>query len=135
MNIIKELKDFIMGLEAKLQADPEVQKVEAEVKTVVKATATELKAIAGTGWNYIANHGLQALYALAQEALLAMQPGVGWTTLLVQLGKDAVQKGVKIVEGAEAVVAAQAQADLIAAGKLPAPDVAAKAAANDSSAV
>jgi len=92
----------------------------------IKAAQNEAHDVIHTGEDYIRVHGLQDLAILAETFVMALVPGGSWTGMLASLKAQAVTQGIALVDGAEAVVAAKVQSDLIATGKLPAP--AAKAA-------
>jgi hypothetical protein len=91
------------------------------VQTEVKAAENDAHAIVSDAASYIKANGLSDLEALAITFVSAMVPGASWTVMLGSLKAQAVTDGVKLVEGAEAVVASKAQADLLAQGKIAAP--------------
>lgn len=95
---------------AKFEANDVVQAVETDVEEAGKATL-----------DYIKTNGLQDLYQIALTVVGAALPGGSWTGVLASIEAQAVTDGKQLIQGATAVVAAQAQADLIAAGKLALP--------------
>lgn len=110
--IITEIEDFLSGLKAKLS--PAVQE---EVKVV----ENEGHAIITDAVTYIKANGLQDLEKLAITFVTALAPGASWGAMLLALKAQAITDGITLVQGAEAVVAAKVQGDLIAVGTLPAP--------------
>lgn len=106
--IIIEIETLLGKLKAAVT--PAVETAEADVVSAGKATL-----------DYIKTNGLQDLYQLALTAVAAAVPGASWTAVLASIEAQAVADGKQLASGATAVVAAQAQADLIAAGKLLAP--------------
>lgn len=92
-----------------------------ETVPVVNTVVIDIEEAATATINYIKANGLQDLYQLALLAVTALAPGASWGAMLASLEAQALADGKKLVAGATAVVAAQAQADLIAAGKLLPP--------------
>lgn len=88
---------------------------------VVKTVETDVENVAVAGWNYIKANGLTDAYNIALGLLTGAAAGASWTTLLSTLKTDVTTAGTSLASGAESVVLGQAQADLIAAGKLIAP--------------
>lgn len=107
---IKEIEADISALYNKFQANPTVH--EAEV---------EAKAIEHSAVDYIKNNGLTALYQIALGALTGAVTGTPWATIGATVVSQGEAAGIQIAKGAESIVMAQAQADLVAAGKLIAP--------------
>ena len=70
------------------------------------------------------------MYALAKAALLGAATGTPWATIAATVVTQGEAAGIQIAKGAETIVLAQAQADLIAAGNLVAPSTGAVVAAN-----
>lgn len=105
----------------------DVENIPAEIKSwistspVVQTIETDAEAIGTSALNFIKTNGLQDLYQIALTLVSAAIPGASWATTLSSIEAQAVTDGKQLVTGATAVVAAQAQADLIAAGKLVAP--------------
>ncbi len=91
------------------------------VQAEVKAVENEAHAIVTDAVTYIKANGLADLEAIALTVVSAMVPGTSWGAVLTAVKTQAVTDGVKLLDGAEAVVAAKVQADLIAVGKLAAP--------------
>jgi len=101
----------------------EIESVVAKWKTVpvVGTVVTDVEEAGAATISYVKAHGLQDLYQLAIIAVSALAPGASWAAMLASLEAQALADGKQLVKGATAVVAAQAQADLIAAGKLLPP--------------
>lgn len=105
----------------------EVEQIPDEIKQwfetspLVQKVATEAEALELSGWNYIKTNGLQAGYQLAVELLTGAATGTPWLTLGADLLAKAEAAGIAILKGAESILLAQAQSDLIAAGQLIAP--------------
>lgn len=89
--------------------------------TAVETAVTNAENIGGAGWAYIKTNGWTDLYQIALTIVGAALPGASWGGILASIEAQAVTDGHNLVSGAAAVVAAQAQADLIAAGKLLPP--------------
>lgn len=107
--------EVISGIESliaklKTSATPAVQVVEVE--------AMKLGSIA---WESIKTKGLQDIYQLALDALPLVIPGTAWTATLANLGVEALKMGKDMLWSELAAIGAQAQADLITAGKLLPP--------------
>lgn len=105
-HFIAELKSLV----TKWEGEPVIGTVITDVVNAGEAAASYVKA-----------NGLQDLYQLALIAVAALAPGASWEGMLVALEAQALADGKTLVKGATAVVSAQAQADLIAAGKLLPP--------------
>lgn len=103
----------------------EIETLFDKLKTALapaEATAVaDIETIGKSALDYIKTNGLQDLYQLALVAVSAMVPGASWSATLASIEAQAIADGKQLVQGATAVVAAQAQADLIAAGKLLPP--------------
>lgn len=104
---------------AKLEAI--IQDIKDDFKPEVKAVENDVKAIGAATLSYIETNALQDAYQIALTVVEAAVPGASWGSILTNILALATADGKQIVKGAEAVVAAQAQADLIAAGKIIAP--------------
>lgn len=89
-----------------------------ETAPVVQTVETDVKAIAGAAWAYIKSNGLTDLIGIAESALAGAATGTPYTAILATVVTQGKAAGLQIEQGAEAIVVAQAQADLIAAGKL-----------------
>ena len=95
---------------AKLKASSAVQTVESDVESIGSSALA-----------YIKTNGLTDLYQIAIAALTGAATGTPWTTIGATVVSQGETAGITIAKGAETIVLAQAQADLIAAGKLVAP--------------
>lgn len=95
----------------------------AEIKgsTAVETAIADAENIGGAGWAYVKTNGLTDIYQIALGVLAAAVPGASWVGILASVEAQAVTAGKALVTGAAAVVTAQAQADLISAGKLLPP--------------
>lgn len=111
--IIEEIEAFAASLRAKYA--PEVKVVENDVHGIITDAVS-----------YIKVNGLADLEQIAISLVAAMVPGTSWPLVLAAIKAQAIAAGVKLLDGAEAVVAAKAQSDLIAMGTI-APPVAAPA--------
>ncbi len=89
--------------------------------TAVKTATADAENIGGAGWAFIKTNGLHDLYQIALTLVAAAIPGASWTGILASIEAQAVVDGKQLLQGYVAVVAATAQADLIASGKLAAP--------------
>ncbi len=89
--------------------------------TAVETAVADVENIGGAGWAYVKTNGLQDIYQIALGVLAAAIPGASWTGILASVEAQAISAGKTLVTGAAAVVTAQAQADLISAGKLLPP--------------
>lgn len=99
----------------------EVIKLEAAFGPEVKAVEADAKAIGTATLNFIKTQGLQDLYQIALAALTGAATGTPWATVAATVVSQGEAAGMTIAKGAETIVLAQAQADLISAGKLIAP--------------
>ncbi len=97
----------------------------SEAQAEVKAVENEAHTIITDAVSYIKANGLHDLETLAITFVSALVPGASWSAMLGALKTQAVADGVTLVEGAEAVVAAKVQADLLVQGKIAAPVAAA----------
>lgn len=107
---LESIKEAAIDLLHKIEGNPVVQTVVADAKDVESVS-----------WNWLKTNGLQDLYQIALALVGAAVPGTNWTTILANIEAQAIADGKQLVAGASAVAAAQAQADLIAAGKLLPP--------------
>lgn len=99
----------------------EAAKLEAEFAPEIKTVENDAHEIVTDAVSYIKANGLQDLEQIALTIVAAMVPGASWTGVLANVKAQAVTDGVKLLEGAEAIVAAKVQADLIAIGSIAAP--------------
>lgn len=95
---------------AKFESNPTVETVENDVK-----------AIGVSALNYIKSNGLTDLYNIALSALTGAATGTSFATVAATVVKQGEEAGITIAKGAESVVLAQAQADLVAQGAIVAP--------------
>jgi hypothetical protein len=104
---------------AALIADAEalLAKLKAEFSPEIKVAENDAHAIVSDAASYIKTNGLQDLYQIALTLVGGMAPGASWATVLTSIVTQATADGKTLLAGAEGVVAAQAQADLLAAGK------------------
>ncbi len=93
----------------------------AKFRPEIKIVENDAHAIVSASVSYIEKNGLQALYGLATALLTGAVTGTPWAELGASLVTQAETAGIAIAKGAETIVLGQAQADLIAAGKLIAP--------------
>jgi phage host-nuclease inhibitor protein Gam len=98
-----------------------VAKIKAEFTPQIKTAENDLKAIGASALSYIESNGLTALYSIATAALSGAATGTPFTSILADVVTQGEAAGITIAKGAEAVVVAQAQADLVAAGSLASP--------------
>lgn len=103
-----------------IEADAKALWLKISGNTAVKAVEADVEAIGTATVSYIKTNGLQDLYQLAL-GLLPTLVGAPWGATLAALEAKALEMGKVLLTGASAIVASQAQADLIAAGKLIAP--------------
>lgn len=108
MSFVNELKDLI-------------EQVEAAILPAKKAIENEAHALENTAWTYIKTNGLHDLYQIAVSAVQAATAAQPWGEVLAFIEQQALAEGKQLLQGAVALVAAQAQADLIAGGKIAAP--------------
>jgi hypothetical protein len=109
MSVIEDIETEISEIFSRMKSSPAVQAVETDIKSIATATVS-----------YIKSNGLEDIYQLALEALPALT-GQPWLTVLAKIEADAITAGKTLAKGASAIVASQAQADLLAAGTLTAP--------------
>lgn len=107
---IQEIKDDIVALYNKFQDNPVVH--EAEIKA---------KAIGSSSLTYIETNALHDFYQICLALLAGAATGTPWATLGATAVAQGEAAGIAIAKGAESIVLAQAQADLIAAGTIVAP--------------
>lgn len=106
--IISEFETFLADLKAKFSPE-------------IKTAENDVKAIGASALSYIESNGLTDLYTIAMSVLTGAAAGTPYTTVLASVVTQGEAAGISIAKGAEAVVVAQAQADLIAAGTLVSP--------------
>ncbi len=104
-----------------LDVEDFINKIKAEFQPEVKAVENDVKAAGSAALAYIEKNGLQDLYQIALTVVGAAATGTPWGTVLATVVSTAVTDGKAIEAGAVAVVTAQAQADLVAAGTLLPP--------------
>jgi hypothetical protein len=95
---------------AKFESNPDVETVE-----------TDAKAIGVSALNYIKSNGLTDLYNIALAALTSAATGTSFAAVAATVVSQGEAAGITIAKGAESVVLAQAQADLVAQGAIVAP--------------
>ncbi len=93
----------------------------AKESTVVQTVETDAVAIGTATLNFIKTNGLTDLYNIALAALTGAATGTPWATIGATVVTQGEAAGISIAKGAESIVLAQAQADLIAAGTIVAP--------------
>lgn len=96
-------------------------KLKADTAPEVAAVETDVEAAGSAAWAYIKANGLTDLIAIAKSALLGVATGTSYATILATVVTEGESAGITIAKGAESIVVAAAQADLIAVGQLPAP--------------
>lgn len=106
--LIEEGEAWIAKLKSHLSAS-----TRADIKDVQNAGHE----IVADAVSYIKVNGLHDLEQLALTLVAAMVPGASWVATLATIKSQAIADGIAIIDGAEAVVAAKVQADLLAAGK------------------
>jgi hypothetical protein len=106
--IITELEGFLAGLKTKYTPE-------------IKTAENDVKAIGSSALNYIETNGLKDLYTIAMSVLAGTAAGTPWATTMATVVTQGEAAGIAIAKGAESVVLAQAQADMIAAGQLLPP--------------
>lgn len=110
MSFIQELENDVTALLGKIKSS-------AAVKTV----ETDVQAIGKSALSYIENNGLKDLYQIALAALTGAATGTPFAAIGATVLKQGEAAGISIAKGAEGIVLAQAQADLVAAGSLASP--------------
>jgi len=112
LEIITDIENLLAKAKALLSpaAVAEVKTIENEGHTIVADAVSYIKA-----------NGLHDLEQLAITFVGALASGASWTGMLTALKAQAVTDGITLVEGAEAIVAAKVQADLLVQGKTPIP--------------
>lgn len=105
-DLVAELKSLL----SRFEAAPAVQTVETDVKDIASAS-----------WNWLKTNGMQDVYQIALTLVGGALPGASWMATIASVEAQAVTDGIALVKGTGAIAAAQAQADLIAAGKLLPP--------------
>lgn len=114
---------------SEIEADAEALLAKIKGNAVVKTVEEDAKAIGSSALAYIKANGGTALYNIAMSVLVGAATGTPWATVGATVVTQAEAAGISIAKGAESVVLAQAQADLVAAGKLIAPTTGAVVAA------
>jgi hypothetical protein len=111
-NILTEIEDEAETLydDAKSAVSPAITVAKADLSAAGSATAS-----------YIKTNVLDDAYQIAVSVVGGAVVGQPWTTTLATIVTEVKAAGKTIVAGAEAILGAQAQADLIAAGKLLPP--------------
>lgn len=99
--------------------DAFIASLKAEFTPEIKTVENDAKAIGASALAYIENNGLNDLYTIATSVLSSVASGTAWGTVLSAVVTQGEAAGITIVKGAESVVVAQAQADLIAIGTIP----------------
>ena len=97
----------------------ELAKIEGN--SVVQAVETDAEAIGASALAYIKSNALASLYQIALSVLTGAATGTPWATIGATVVSQGEAAGITIAKGAESIVLAQAEADLIAQGKLIAP--------------
>lgn len=92
-----------------------------EGNSTVETIETDAKAIGASALSYIKSNGLTDLYQIALAVLTGAATGTPWATIGATVVSQGEAAGISIAKGAESVVIAQAQADLVAQGALVAP--------------
>lgn len=110
MSFIQELENDVSNLLGKIKSN-------ASVKTV----ETDVVAIGKSALSYIESNGLTDLYKIALAALTGAATGTSFAAIGATVLQQGEQAGIQIAKGAEGIVLAQAQADLVAAGSLVSP--------------
>jgi len=109
-----------MSILSEIEADAEALLAKIKDNTIVETAVGDAKAIESASVSYLKANGLQDIYQLALDFLPALL-GQPWGTVVAKVGTEAVAMGKTLTEGEKALIASQAQADLIAAGKLLTP--------------
>jgi hypothetical protein len=102
-------------------AEALVEKIKAEFSPAVKIAENDAHDIVSKAWTYIKTNGLEDAYQIALTIVGGAVAGTPWVTTLAAVEAAVVEGGKAIEKGAVAVVAAQAQADLISVGTLLPP--------------
>lgn len=89
--------------------------------SIVETVETDAVAIGTSALAYIKTNGLTDLYQIAMSVLTGAATGTPWATIGATVVSQGEAAGISIAKGAESVVLAQAQADLIAAGTIVSP--------------
>lgn len=101
--------------------EAELAKAKAALSPAEAVVVSDAEAIGDAAFNYIKTNGLADLYKIATAALLGAVTGTPWATIATSVVSQGEAAGITIAKGAESIVLASAQADLIAAGQLVAP--------------
>ena len=94
-----------------------IVRLESEFQPEIKTAENDAHAVVTDAVSYIKVNGLQDLEQIALTLVAAMVPGASWTGVLAAIVAQAKTDGVKLLDGAEAIVAAKVQGDLLAIGK------------------
>ena len=108
--IITDIEEDVDALVAKIKGSTTATVIVQDVEDIGSATL-----------NYIKNNGLTALYQIAMSALTGAATGTSFTAIGASVLAQGEAAGITIAKGAEGIVLAQAQADLVAAGTLISP--------------
>jgi hypothetical protein len=103
--------------------EEDVDALVAKIKGSTAATVVvqDAEAIGSATLAYIKNNGLTDLYNIALAALTGAATGTSFATVAATVVTQGEAAGITIAKGAEGIVLAQAQADLVAAGTLISP--------------
>lgn len=104
-----------------IEEDFDALKAKIEGNTTATVIIQKAEDIGVATWDYIKANGLTALYSMATALLAGAATGTPFTVLAANLVSQAETAGISIAKGAESIVLAQAQADLVAAGQLASP--------------
>ena len=104
------IEEKIAAIFAEVKATPIVAAVETDIKTAGLATL-----------NYVEKNGLQAAYQIALSVVAAATAGTPWGVIISAIETQALAAGKTLASGAGSILAAQAQADLVALGTIAAP--------------
>ena len=102
----------------------ELVKFEGEAAPAVAVVEADVEAAGSATFNYIKTNGLSDLYQAALAIVAGFATGTPWGVVLAAVEAQAVTDGKQLLDGASAIIAGQAQSDLIAVGKLIAPTAA-----------
>jgi hypothetical protein len=103
--------------------EEDVDALVAKIKGSTAATVVvqDAEAIGSATLAYIKNNGLTDLYNIALAALTGAATGTSFATVAATVVTQGEAAGITIAKGAEALVLAQAQADLVAVGTIVSP--------------
>lgn len=102
------------------EAEAFLAKLRAEFSPEIKTVENEAHAIITDAVSYIKVNGLHDLEQIALTLVANMIPGTSWAALLTNIKTQAIADGVKLLEGAEDIVASKVKGDLTATGAVPA---------------